>query len=72
MHTQPSVCVAATAVLMRVRGRGQVVIPTPSKVLGAEEVVDRWYDLTAREGKAKDKDNVAGKVRALSPPRSAW
>ena len=48
-----------------------MVIPTPSKVLGAEEVVDRWYDLTAREGKAKDKDNVAGKVRAPSPRRGA-
>ncbi len=42
--------------------RGQIVIPTPAKVLAAEEIVDRWYDLVPREGKAKDKDNVAGKV----------
>ena len=38
------------------------MIPTPAKVLAAEEIVDRWYDLVPREGKAKDKDNVAGKV----------
>lgn len=38
------------------------MIPTPSKVLAAEDIVDRWYDLMPREGKAKDKENVTGKV----------
>lgn len=42
------------------------MIPSPSKVLAAEDVVDRWYDLVPREGKAKDKDNVAGKVALRS------